>query len=65
MAVKDIVAEKGDGLREDRVVVVEGRGDNPVIEDGVGQDIDEKDFLLSDGKAEEVDGDFIARGVQD
>ena len=62
---EDIVAEKGNGLREDRIIVVEGGGNNPVIEDRVGEDIDEKDFSLSNRKAEEVDGDLIGRGVQD
>ena len=44
--------------------MVESRGDDPVIEDGVGEDVDE-DFPLGDRKAEEVDGDFVGRGVQD
>ena len=62
---EDIVAEKGNCLREDRIIVVESGGNNPVIEDRVGEDIDEKDFSLSNRKAEEVDGDLIGRGVQD
>ena len=36
LADEDIVAEEGDGLGEDWVVVVEGRGDNPLVEDRVG-----------------------------
>ena len=37
---EDIVVEEGDSLREDKVVMIQGRGDDPLIEDGVGQDID-------------------------
>ena len=33
LADEDIVAEEGDSLREDRVVMVEGRGDDPLVED--------------------------------
>ena len=55
--------EEGDGLGKDWVIMIEGRGDNPVIEDGIGQDVDKEDFSLDDGKAEEMDGDFIGRSV--
>ena len=65
LADEDIVAEEGDGLGEDGIVMVEGGGDNPVIEDRVSQDIDKKDFLLGDGEVEEVDGDLIGRGGKD
>ena len=61
---KDIVAEEGDGLGKYCVVVVEGRGDNPVVKDGVSQDVDKEDFSLGNGEMEEVDGDFFGRGVQ-
>ena len=37
---EDIVAEEGDGLREDGVIMIEGGGDDSFIEDGVSQDID-------------------------
>ena len=40
LADEDIIAEEGNGLREDRVIVVEGGGDNPVIEDRIGEDVD-------------------------
>ena len=36
---------------------------NGLGEDGVSQDIDEEDLQLGNGEAEEVDGDFIGRGV--
>ena len=63
MVNEDIVMEKGDGLREDGVVMVEGRSDDPVIKDRVSEDIDLKDFPLGDGETEEMDGDLVGRGV--
>ena len=60
---EDIVVEEGDCLREHGVVVVEGKGEDPLVEDGVGQDVDQEDFSLGDGEAEEVDGDFIGGGA--
>ena len=61
---EDIVAEKGDGLREYQVIMVKGRGNDSFVEDRVGQDIDKENLSLSDGEAEEVDGDFVGGGVQ-
>ena len=46
---EDIISEEGDGLGEDRIIVVEGRGNDLFIENGVSKDIDEKDFSLGDG----------------
>ena len=40
LADEDIVVEEGDSLGEDGVVMIKGRGDDPLIEDRVGQDID-------------------------
>ena len=65
MVDEDIISEEDDGLGKDGVIMVEGGGDNPVVEDRVSQDIDEKDFLLSDGEVEEVDGDLVGEGVMD
>ena len=62
---EDIVLEEGDGLRKDWVIVVESRGDDPVVEDRVGQDIDEENFLLGNGEMKKVDGNFIGRSVED
>ena len=62
---EDIVAEESDCLGEDRVVVVQGRGEDPFIEDGVGQDIDQKDLSLGDREAEEVNGDFGCGSAED
>ena len=57
--------EEGDCLGEDRVIVVQGRSEDPLIEDGVGQDVDQEDLSLSDWEAKEVDGDFGCWGVED
>ena len=65
MLDQDIIAKDGDGLGKDGVIVVAGGGDDLFIENGVGQDVDKEDLLLSDGKVEEMDRDLIGRGVQD
>ena len=57
--------EEGDGLREDRVIVIEGGGNDPVVEDRVSQDVDKEDLSLGNGEVEEVDGDLVGGGVQD
>ena len=62
---EDIVAEEGDYLREYGIVMVEGGGNDPLIEDGVSQDVDQEDFSLGDREAKEVDGDFVGGGAQD
>ena len=63
LADEDIVAEEGDGLREDRIIEIEGGGDDPVIEGRVSEDIDKEDLPLGNGETEEMDGDFIGRSV--
>ena len=65
LADEDIVAEEGDRLGEDGVVMVQGRGEDPFIEDGVSQDVDQQNFSLGDRETEEVDGDFGCRGAKD
>ena len=65
LADEDIVVEEGDGLGEDGIIMVQGQGNDPLIEDGVGQDIDQEDFPLGDREVEEADGDFVGWGVQD
>ena len=65
LADEDIIAEEGDGLWKYGVVVIEGGGNDPLIEDEVSQDIDQEDFSLGNGEAKEVDGDFISRGAKD
>ena len=65
LADEDIVVEEGDCLGEDRVVVVQGRGEDPFVEDGVGQDVDQKDLSLGDREAEKVNGDFGCGSAED
>ena len=62
---EDIVAEEGYGLGKDGVVMVEDRSNDPLVEDGAGQDVDQKNFSLSYREVKEVDGDFVGGGVQD
>ena len=50
---EDIVVEEGDGLGEYRVIVIEGGGDDPLIEDRVSQEIDWEDLPLSNGEVKE------------
>ena len=45
------------------VIAITGGGDYGLVEDRIGQDIDQEYFLLGDREAEEVDGDFIGGGV--
>ena len=47
---EDIISEEGDSLGEDRIIVVEGRGNDPVIEDRVSEDIDQEDLSLGNGR---------------
>ena len=65
LADEDIVVEEGDGLGEDGIVMMLGRSDNSLVEDGVSQDVDQENLSLGNGKAEEVDGDLVGGGVQD
>ena len=65
LANEDIVAEEGDCLGEDRVVVVQGRGEDPFVEDGVGQDVDQKNLSLGNREVEEVNGNFGCRSAED
>ena len=60
-----IVAEEGDGLGEDGVVMIEGGGNDLFVENRIGQNIDKEDLLLSIRETEKVDGDFIGGSVQD
>ena len=57
--------EEGDSLGKDRIIMVQGQCDDSFIEDRVSQDVDQEDFPLGNGEAEEVDGDFVGRGVKD
>ena len=65
LADEDIVLEESNGLGKDGVIMVQGRCEDPFVEDGVSQNIDQEDFSLSDREVEEVDGYLVGRGVQD
>ena len=45
--------------------MVVGGGDDELVEDWVGQDVDQEYFSLGVGEAEEMDGDLVGGGVQD
>ena len=50
---KEYVVSKDDnGLGEGGVIMVEGGGDNPFIEDGVSEDVDQEYLSLGNGEAE-------------
>ena len=57
--------EEGDSLGKYWVIEIEGRGNDPLIEDGISQDVHQEDLSLGDGEVEEVDGDFVGRGAED
>ena len=63
MSNEGIVPEEDDGLLEGGVIAIAGRCDDGLVEDGVSQDVDQQYFSLGDGKAEEMDGDLVGRGV--
>ena len=65
LSYKGVVLEEDDGLLEGGVIAIAGGGDDRLVEDRVSQDVDQQDFLLGDREAEEVNGDFVGRGVRD
>ena len=62
---ENIVSKDDDGLGEGGVIMVECRQEDSFVEDGVSEDVDQKDLPLSNGKMKEVERDFIGRGIQD
>ena len=56
--------EESDSLREDGVIVIERRGNDPLIEDRVSQDVDQEDLFLGNGEAKEVERDLVGKSVQ-
>ena len=64
LADEDIVVEESDSLREDGVIMIEGRDNDPLVEDRVSQDIDQEDLFLGNGEVKEVERDLIGGGVQ-
>ena len=63
LSYEGVVLEEDDGLLEGGVIAIAGRGNDELVEDRVGQDIDQQYLSLGDREAEEVDGDFIGGGV--
>ena len=63
LSYEGVVLEEDDGLLEGGVIAIAGGGDDELVEDGIGQDVDQEYFSLGDWKTEEVDGDFVGRGV--
>ena len=45
--------------------MVQSRIDDPFVKNWISEDIDQENLLLSDGKMEEVERNFVGRGVKD
>ena len=58
-----VVPEEDNGLLEGGVIAIAGGGDDKLVEDWVGQDVDQQYLTLGDREVEEVDGDFVGGGV--
>ena len=63
LSYEGVVPEEDDGLLEGGVITIAGGGNDEFIEDGVGQDVDQQYLSLGNWEVEEVDGDFVGRGV--
>ena len=63
MLNEGVVSEEDDGLLKGGVIVVVGRGNNELVEDQIGQDVDQEYLSLGDREMEEMDGDFVGGGV--
>ena len=63
LSYEGVVLEEDDGLLEGGVIAIVGGGDDELIEDQVSQDVDQQYLSLDNREAEEVDGDFVGRGV--
>ena len=55
--------EEDDGLLKGGVIAIAGGGDDEFVEDGVSQDVDQQYLSFGNQEVEEVDGDFVGRGV--
>ena len=62
---ENIILKDDDGLGEGRVIMVQGGVDDPFIENGISEDVDQEDFSLGNREAEKVEGNFVGRGVED
>ena len=58
-----VVSKEDDGLLKGGVIAIAGGGDDELVEDRIGQDVDQEYLSLGDRETEEVDGDFIGEGV--
>ena len=63
LSYEGVVPEEDDGLLESGVIAIAGGGNDKLVEDRVGQDVDQQYLSLGNREAEEVDGDFIGGGV--
>ena len=63
MSYEGVVAEEDDGLLEGGVIAIAGGGNDELVEDRIGQNIDQEYLSLGDREAEEMDGDLIGGGV--
>ena len=63
LSYEGVVPEEDDGLLEGGVIMIAGGSDDEFIEDWVGQDINQQYLSLGNREAEEVDGDFVGRGI--
>ena len=62
---ENIILKDDGGLGEGSVVMVQSRVDDLFVEDWISEGIDQEDLPLSNGETEEVERDFIGRGVED
>ena len=63
LSYEGVVPEEDDGLLEGGIIAIVGGGDDELVEDQVGQDVDQQYLSLGNREAEEVDGDFVGGGV--
>ena len=65
LSEENVVLKEDNGLGEGGIVLVEIQIEDPFIENGIHEDIDQQDFSLGNREMEEVDWDLIGGGVQD
>ena len=63
LSYEGVVPKEDDGLLEGGVIAIAGGSGDELVEDRVGQDIDQQYLSLGDRETEEVDGDFVGGGV--
>ena len=62
---ENIISKQDDSLGEGGVIMIKGRVDDLLVEDQISEDIDQKDFSLYEREVEEVERNFVGRGVED